>query len=177
LMIVSSMSFFIVKHYEPYSMETKKLALERQIFTQQKEKNILTSISFAEMLQDTYATINIDKKLGDLVEIIKLSNKNIFAVADNKGKFAGIIELHDIKQQLFDSSNFNKTEIRSIMKRPAAVLQEDQDMHAAMEKFDMTHSWYMPVLNKEKEFVGFISQTKVFNKYREILASQGDLYE
>jgi CIC family chloride channel protein len=177
LMIVSSVSFFIVKHYEPYSMETKKLAQDKQIFTQQKEKNILTSISFTEMLQDTYATIDTDKKLGDLVEIIKLSNKNIFAVADTKGKFAGIIELHDIKQQLFDPSNFSKVEIRSIMKKPAAVLQEDQDMHAAMEKFDMTNSWYLPVLNKDRQFVGFISQARVFNKYREILASQRDLYE
>jgi CIC family chloride channel protein len=177
LMIVSAIAFFIVKHYEPYSMETKKLALEKQIFTQQKEKNILTSISFTEMLQDTYATIGIDKKLGDLVEIIKLSNKNIFAVADGKGKFAGIIELHDIKQQLFDPANFNRVEIRSVTKKPAAVLQEDQDMHAAMEKFDMTNSWYLPVLNKDRQFVGFISQTRVFNKYREILASQGDLYE
>jgi chloride channel protein, CIC family len=177
LMIVSSISFFIVKHYEPYSMETKKLALAKEIFTQQKEKNILTSISFTEMLQDTYATVNIDKKLGDLVEIIKLSNKNIFAVSDHKGRFAGIIELHDIKQQLFDAINFDRVEVRSIMKKPAAILQEDQDMHAAMEKFDMTHSWYLPVLDKEKRFVGFISQSRVFNKYREILASQGDLYE
>ena len=177
LMIVSAVSFFIVKHYEPYSMETKKLAQDKQIFTQQKEKNILTSISFTEMLQDTYATIGSDKKLGDLVEIIKLSNKNIFAVADRKGKFAGIIELHDIKQQLFDPSNFSKVEIRSIMKKPAAVLHVDQDMHAAMEKFDITNSWYLPVLNKDRQFVGFISQARVFNKYREILASQRDLYE
>ena len=177
LMLVSSISFFIVKHYEPYSMETKKLALERQIFTQQKEKNILTSISFTEMLQDTYATIGIDKNLGDLVEIIKLSNKNIFAVADNRGLFAGIIELHDIKQQLFEPDNFQKILVRSIMKKPAAILQEDQDMHAAMEKFDITHSWYIPVLDKDKKFVGFISQTRVFNKYREILSSQGDLYD
>ncbi len=177
LMLVSSISFFIVKHYEPYSMETKKLAMEKQIFTQQKEKNILTSISFTEMLQDNYATVGIDKKLGDLVEIIKLSNKDIFAVTDEMGKFSGIIELHDIKQQLFEPAGFDKIEIRSLMKRPPAILQEHQDMHAAMEKFDATRSWYLPVLNREKQFVGFISQTKVFNKYREILASQGDLYE
>jgi chloride channel protein, CIC family len=33
------------------------------------------------------------------------------------------------------------------------------------------------VLDNEKKFVGFISKTKLFNKYREILSSQGDLYE
>jgi CIC family chloride channel protein len=46
-----------------------------------------------------------------------------------------------------------------------------------MEKFDDTQSWYLPVLNNERIFVGFISKTKLFNKYREILASQADLYE
>jgi len=86
LMIVSSISFFIVRSYEPFSMDTKKLALEGQIFTHKKEKNILTSISLDEMLTNDYETIQMDKKLKDLVEIIKRSEKNIFAVTDSKGK-------------------------------------------------------------------------------------------
>lgn len=177
LMIVSSISFFIVKSYEPYSMDIKKLALEGQIFTHKKEKNILTSISLQEILQDKYDSIGIDKKLKDLVEIFKGSDKNIFAVHDAKERFIGIIELNDIKQQLFRPELFEKTTIRSLAKKPAAILQEDQDMHTVMEKFDITQSWYLPVLNKEKKFVGFISKTKLFNKYREILSSQVDLYE
>ena len=63
------------------------------------------------------------------------------------------------------------------MKRPAAILEEGQDMHTVMEKFNITHSWYLPVLNKERKFVGFISKTKLFDKYREILSQQVDLYE
>ena len=177
LMIVSSISFFIVKSYEPYSMETKKLALEGQIFTHQKEKNILTTITLGEMLHDNYESIGIDKKLNDLVEIIKRSEKNIFAVIDSHGKFAGIIELNDIKQRLFEPVQFDRTSIRSLMKKPPAVLQYDQDMNSVMEKFDITQSWYLPVLDKDKKFAGFISKSKLFNKYREIIASQGDLYE
>jgi len=177
LMLVSSISFFIVKTYEPFSMETKKLALEGQIFTHKKEKNILTSISLDSMLQDTYESISMDKKLKDLVEIIKRSDKNIFAVTDGKGRFAGIIELNDIKQRLFIPDQFDKVSIKSLMKKPAAILLEDQDMHSVMEKFDVTQSWYLPVLTKDKKFTGFISKTKLFNKYREFLSSQVDLYE
>ncbi len=177
LMIVSSISFFIVKTYEPFSMETKKLALEGQIFTQKKEKNILTSISLDDMLLDTYDSIGIDKKLTQLVEIIKRSDKNIFAVTDRNEKFVGIIELNDIKQKLFHQEMFDKVPIKSIMKKPAAILFQGQDMHSVMEKFDVTQSWYLPVLNEDKKFLGFISKGKLFNKYREILASQGDLYD
>ncbi len=177
LMIVSSISFFIVKSYEPFSMEIKKLAKEGQIFTHKKEKNILTTIQLADMLQDTYDSISVDKKLKDLVEIIKQSEKNIFAVVDGKERFIGIIELNDIKQRIFQPDQFEKTSIRSLMKKPSAILQLDNDMHTVMEKFDVTQSWYLPVLTKEKKFIGFISKTKLFNKYREILASQSDLYE
>lgn len=177
LMIVSSISFFIVKSYEPYSMDLKKLSLEGQVFTHKKEKNILTSISLSDMLQDKYESINIDKKLKDLVEIIKKSEKNIFAVSDNKDRFAGIVELNDIKQKLFQPDQFEKIAVKSIMKKPAAVLKDDESMYDVMEKFDITQSWYLPVLDKERRFIGFISKTKLFNKYREILSSQGDLYE
>lgn len=177
LMIVSSISFFIVKSYEPYSMEIKKLALEGQVFTHKKEKNILTSINLKEMLQDNYESIGAESKLKDLVEIIKKSEKNIFAVTDTKERFIGIVELNDIKQRLFRPEQFDKIPIRSLMKKPAAVLSISDSMHVVMEKFDITQSWYLPVLDQEKKFIGFISKTKLFNKYREILASQGDLYE
>jgi CIC family chloride channel protein len=177
LMITSSISFFIVKTYEPFSMETKKLALEGQIFTPKKERNILTSIKLEDILQDTYERVSIDKKLQDLIEIVKKSDKNIYAVIDGKERFAGIIELNDIKQRLFKPEQFGLVPIKSLMKKPAAILQNDQDMHSVMEKFDITHSWYLPVLDKDGKFIGFVSKTKLFNKYREILSGHGDLYD
>ncbi len=177
LMIVSSLSFFIVKSYEPFSMDIKKLAKEGQVFTHKKEQNILTSIPLSEMLQDEYKTIGIDKNLKDLVELIKKSDKNIFAVSDSKEKFAGIIELNDIKQKIFQPELFEKTKVLQLMKKPIATIQEDESMLKVMEKFDLSQSWYLPVINKEREFLGFISKTKLFNKYRELLDAQGDLYE
>lgn len=177
LMIVSSISFFIVKSYEPYSMETKKLALEGQIFTHKKERNILTSIRLQHLLQDQYQSILADKKLIDLVEIIKASEKNIFAVHDKKEHFIGIIELNDIKQKLFQPDQFEKIAISTLMKKPPAILHINEDMHSVMQKFDITQSWYLPVLDEKKKFSGFISKTRLFSKYREILSQQKDLYE
>ncbi|MEO5683734.1 MAG: chloride channel protein [Chitinophagaceae bacterium] len=177
LMIVSSISFFIVKTSEPFSMETKKLASLGHIFTHQKEKNILTSITMQEMLEDSYESISMDKKMADLVEMVKRSEKNIFAVHDSRLRFAGIIELNDIKQKLFQPELFAAVPVKSLMKKPAAILREDQDMHSVMEQFDITHSWWLPVLDQERKFVGFISKSRVFNKYREALSQQGDFYE
>ena len=177
LMIVSSISFFIVKTSAPFSMETKKLASEGQIFTHQKEKNILTGMQLSEMVQQNYESINMDRRLPELMEMVKRSERNIYAVHDEKDRFAGIIELNDIKQKIFQPEKFRGLPVSALMKKPPGVIMDDQDMHAVMEKFDITQSWYLPVLDKDKKFVGFISKTKVFNRYREILAQQGDLYE
>ena len=177
LMLTSSISFFIVKSYQRYSMETKQLVKEGEIFTHQKEKNILTSLRLDEMLQDKYDSISIDKNLADLVELIKKSDRNIFAVHDTRNRFVGIIELNDIKQRLFEHSSFEKTSIKSLLKKPAATLAHTMNMHSVMETFDITHSWYLPVLNDDKIFLGFISKSKLFSKYRESLASQTDLYD
>lgn len=174
LMLASSISFFIVKSYEPYSMETKKLAIEGEIFTHQKEKNILTAMRLEDLMQDRYESIPVDRKLRDLVELIKKSERNIFAVNDSKDKFVGIIELNDIKQLMFQPEKFDTVSLRTIVKKPAAILNIDQDMHSVMTAFDISQSWYLPVLDADKRFMGFLSKTKVFNKYREILSSQGD---
>ncbi len=176
LMIVSSISFFMVKQYEPFSMETKQLAKEGQIFTHQKEKNILTSIDMKMMIQDVVDTIPVDQNLAYLVEIVKRTERNVFAVVDQKGNLLGIIEVNDVKQKLFQPELFDATAIRSLLKKPPDLIYEDENMLTVMEKFDISRSWYLPVVNREKKFKGFISKTKLFNKYREILNDQGDLY-
>jgi chloride channel protein, CIC family len=177
LMIVSIISFFIMKHFEPYSMEIKQLALEGQVFTHKKEQNILTNIDLESMLTDAYLSISMDKKLGDLVDLIKRSEKNIFAVEDNNGRFIGIVELNDIKEKLFAPELFDKVYVRELMKDPPDIIRVNERMKTVMEKFDRAKSWYLPVLDSEGKFVGFISKAKIFGQYREALAAQSDLYD
>ncbi|NJO25193.1 MAG: chloride channel protein [Bacteroidia bacterium] len=177
LMIVSIISYFIVKHFEPFSMETKKLALGGQIFTHKKERNILTSLELKSLLTETYLSVSIDKNLEHLVEVIKKSEKNIFAVEDEKGKFAGMIELNDIKKQLFQPDSHKTIPVTTLMKKPPATLHINEDMTLVMGKFDTTQSWYLPVLDNERKFMGFLSKTKLFNEYRKMISAQSDLYE
>jgi CIC family chloride channel protein len=177
LMIVSIISFFIVKHFEPYSMEIKQLAIEGEIFTHKKEGNILTTMNLESILTDKYQSIPMDRKLKDLIDIIKRSEKNIYAVEDRQGRFIGIIELNDIKQKIFNPELFEKTTVRELMKKPPDVIRINEQMQRVMEKFDLAQSWYLPVLDNDGKFVGFISKSKIFSQYREALAAQNDLYD
>ncbi|WP_290798313.1 chloride channel protein [Flavihumibacter sp. UBA7668] len=176
LMLVSAISFFIVKHYEPYSMETKQLAMEGRIFTHRKEDNILSQLKVADFRLELYDTIQIDQSLADLVGLINTSNRNLFAVTDKDNRFTGIVELNDLKGRLFDPVGLSETKIKTYVKKAPALITPDDSMKKVMEKMDITQSWYLPVLNTEKEFLGFLSKTSIFEKYREALANQADLY-
>jgi chloride channel protein, CIC family len=177
LMLVSAISFFIVKHFEPYSMDIKKLAEEGEIFTHKKEQNILTTISLESVLSDDYQSISSNSRFQEFVELVKASDKNIFAVVDHQNRLVGIIELNDVKKLLFDKDRHNKISIKSITKKPRALIYIDESLNKVMEKMDTSQTWYLPVITREKKFVSFISKTKLFQRYRQILAEQSDFYE
>ncbi len=177
LMIVSSLSYFIVRSYQPFSMELRKLAADSGVFSRKKEKSLLASMELNDILSAEYETISADRMLRDLVEVIRRSEKNIYAVTGARGKFAGIIELNDVKQYLFRPADFDKLSVKSLMKKPPAILRPGQDMRSVMEQFDLTRSWYLPVISHEGVFLGFVSKTRLFSKYRELLSGQHDLYE
>lgn len=177
LMLVSAISFFIVKTFEPFSMELKKLAMEGQVFTHKKERNILTSIQLEPLLTQDHLVISVDNKMDALADLIMKSDKNIFAVVDTDNKFVGIIELNDIKKLLFEKEKHTSTSIAQLTKKPRDIIYKGESMLMVMDKFDTTHAWYLPVVDRDKKFNGFISKTRIFEKYREILSAQNDLYE
>jgi len=177
LMIVSSISYTIARHFEPYSMETKHLALRGEIFTHKKEQNILSTISLDEMIDDSYMNISINHTAGDMIKILNQSTKTIFAVHDDERLFAGIIELNDIKKLVLRDDMQANAPISSIVKHPPEIIYYKDTMTEVMKKFDYTHNWHLPVLDGENKFIGFISKSKLFNRYRMSLSEKSDLYE
>jgi len=177
LMIVSSLSYSIVKHFEPYSMETKQLAIEGEIFTHKKEQNILNSISLQEMLGNNFTTISIDSTLSDLIKLIKESNNTVFAVHDIHHCFVGIIELNDVRKLILGKNVQEQLPIEKLVKQPREIIFHNDKMPKVMQKFDKTNTWNLPVIDSDNKFMGFISKSKLFNRYREILAENIDLYE
>lgn len=177
LMIVSSISYTIVKHFEPYSMETKHLALKGEIFTHKKEQNILSTISLEEILDKSYENISVDSTVGDMIKILSESTKTVFAVHDEQCLFVGILELNDIKKYILRKEIEEETGISSLVKHPAEIIYYKDSVTEVMSKFDSTNSWHLPVLNVENKFLGFISKSRLFNRYRLSLSQRSDLYE
>jgi len=43
-------------------------------------------------------------------------------------------------------------------------------MGNVMDIFEDTNSWYLPVVDENKVYLGFVSKSKIFDSYRHVLA-------
>lgn len=168
LMIVAALSFTIVKYFEPFSMDVKALAKKGQIFTHDKDKNILSTMKVSRNVESNFQTVAPEQTLGELIALISKSSRNIFPVVDKDGKLEGIIMLDNIRDVMFRQELYDKITCEELMRQPAAVIHPDESMYEVMKKFDETGAWNLPVIADGK-YAGFISKSSIFSGYRDKL--------
>ena len=168
LMIVSSISFLIAKHHDPFSMEERILARKGKILTDDYDRNVLTVMRINNIIEKDLATVKDTATLGELVEIIKHSHRNTFIVVDDEGNLKGLIDLDDVREIMFNEKLYNLVIVREIMKKPVDVINIHESMHSVMRKFEHTGAWLLPVVDKGK-YIGCVSKTSMFNEYRRML--------
>jgi CIC family chloride channel protein len=54
------------------------------------------------------------------------------------------------------------------------MLTDTDSMELVMEKFDETQAWNLPVVDGEGHYLGFVSKSKIFNVYRDVLVQFSD---
>jgi Chloride channel protein EriC len=168
LMIVSVISFLIAKRFSPMSPELKKLADEGKIFTAEHDKNLLSRIKVADMVDHTSVVIRENASFAELLELVKTTSKNIFAVVDASHRLLGVIALDDIRPVMF-MSDPQHTDIRTFVKAPPVVIKLKNDMPKVIRKFDETGAWDLPVVDAEEKFQGFISKSTILTHYRQLM--------
>jgi chloride channel protein, CIC family len=165
LMIVSSIGYAISKYLEPYSMDTQKLVQKGALYTHDRDHNILTTLKTSDLIETDFQKINPKITFDELVRLIAVSKRNIFPVVNAEEKLLGIILLDNIKTLVFQKKSNKNMRIQDIMIQPPTTVALDESMESAMEKFDKTQVWNLPVIDNGK-YVGFISKSGILSLYR-----------
>ncbi len=76
-----------------------------------------------ELLERDIVSIAPEATLGDLVEAIKASKRNLFAVVAEGRVFNGLITLDDVREIMFRQDLYDTIQVRQLMKVPAATAQ------------------------------------------------------
>jgi chloride channel protein, CIC family len=166
LMIVSSVSFAISKRYEPYSFDIKNMADKGDVFTDDRDRNILSGITISKLIQSEIQTLTLKPSLEELTEKIAGYNQMVFPVVDDKNHLLGIIEFEEIKTHLFNPYKIKFTTIKDVMRAPKEIIDYDETAETIMEKFEKSKADYLPVV-KNKVVIGLISKNALLESYRE----------
>ncbi len=170
LMIVSSISFAISKRFEKHSIDVKNLAKKGNVFTNNKDSNVLATLDVQNLITADYLTITPNENLEKLVDLISHSNQVVFAVVDEKKYLLGIVHFDDIREIIFNNYRVKYTLVKEIMTQPTAIISPNDAMDIVMKKFETSKMAFLPVVNNRK-YNGFISKALVLESYRKQLQS------
>ncbi len=169
LMIVSLCSYATIKLFKKHNIYAMRLAKKGELITHHKDKAVLTFLQINEMLETDIPVVHPDMTLGDVVKVISTSTRNIFPVVDDEGRLQGLVLLNDIRNIMFRPELYDRFKVKKFMVGAPAILKIDYPMDKVMNTFEDTKAWNLPVVDADGVYKGILSQSTVFNHYRDVL--------
>lgn len=168
LLIVSTLAYITIQIFLPYSIYTMRLAKAGDLLTHQKDKAVLTLMKMDKVIERDFKAVKPDMNLKEVVDVISVSKRNLYPVVDDEGYLKGVVLLDDIRNIMFRTDLYKKMHVSRFMTTTPAVIDVNEPMDKVMNTFDKTNAWNLPVTDKGK-YVGFVSKSKIFNSYRQVL--------
>ena len=168
LLIVSTLAYFTIQLFLPYSIYTMRLAKAGDLLTHQKDKAVLTLMKIDKLIETEFKTVRPEMNLKEMVDVISVSTRNLFPVVDSEGYLKGVVQLDDIRNIMFRTDLYKKMHVSRFMTAAPAMIDINESMDKVMHTFDKTNAWNLPVVDNGK-YVGFVSKSKIFNSYRQVL--------
>ncbi|MDF2448214.1 MAG: chloride channel protein [Bacteroidota bacterium] len=168
LMIVSSISYIIVKFFHPQSLDVRKLRERGAVISEDRDESILGRIDTLQLIETDFAAIHYKSSLRKIVETIKHTRRNIFPVIKKDNKLLGIIYLDHIKEEMFNPDLYDVVTAKEVMRKARTVIDVKEDIFSIMEKFEKSGQWNLPVVDNGM-YIGFLSKSSILNKYRQEL--------
>ena len=169
LILTATVSYGVTRMIEPYSIYTKRIAKRGELLTHDSDQAVLTLLKTSDLVEADFGTIKIDASLRELVNVVSKSSRNIFPVVDSRNHFQGFVSLEDIRRDMFKTELYDNQHVYNYMKSAPAYVYVDEKMDSVMKKFETTGAWNLPVVEKDRTYVGFVSKSKIFSSYREQL--------
>lgn len=178
LMITSAISYFINRSKFKYSIYTKPLAESGALLSlEDKDTTVLNMMKLRYLIEKKdYLILDCNDLISARMNDILQSKRNIFPVVDEKQQFKGLIYVEDVLRAVNNPESAQLTANDLMAPAPKVLLLTDS-MQVVLEKMEQENVWLLPALNEQGQFLGFVSKTAIFNKYRAMLRRQADYME
>ncbi len=168
LMITACISFAVGYWFDPDSIYTKQLRLRGELLTHDKDQSVFVFLKLDDLMETDFIRIRPRMTLGDMVHIISSAHRNIFPVIDDFGRLLGVVQLDDLREDMFKREKYGHPITDYMIQPPDRILQHES-IQSILPKFEDKRTWMLPVVDKEGRYLGFISKSRILNAYREQL--------
>ena len=169
LILTATIAYGTIRIFEKYSIYTKRIAQSGELLTHDSDQAVLTLLRTESLVETDFTPVRIDDTLQSLVDAVAVSERNIFPVLDGKKQFQGYVDLSDIRRDMFRTDLYNTAHVYNYMRSAPEYVLPDEPMESVMRKFSKTGAWNLPVVDRERHYLGFVSKSRIFNAYREEL--------
>lgn len=169
LMMVSLVSYGTILVFEKHSIYAIRLAKRGELITHHKDKAVLTFLKVEDLLETDIPTVKPGYTLGEMVKVVSTCTRNIFPVVNDEGKLMGMVLINDIRNIMFRPELYDRFTVEKFMVGAPAKVEITSSMEEVMAKFENTKAWNLPVVDNKGIYKGILSQSSVFNSYREVL--------
>lgn len=175
LMITTAISYAINRSSQKHSIYTKALADKGELLSHEdKDTTVLNQMKLKYVTEKNYPKLIMDDLITTKMNEIIQSHKNICAVTDESDDFKGVVYVEDIFSELMSNEEKDNITVSHFVQSAPVTVNETDDLKAVLKKMEQENAWILPVINNQNQFLGFVSKTSVFNKYRALLMRQGD---
>ncbi|MBO4751630.1 MAG: chloride channel protein [Bacteroidales bacterium] len=176
LLLTSAVTYICVNPFEKHSIYARDLAKHGDLLTHDKDASAWQLINMRELIETNFVIVRIGDTLGDLVEAIKYSKRNLFPVLDPDDKFVGIIVLDDVRKIIFSPELYNRYEVTELMQpySDLDVVHLSDSPQDVVEKFHMSNRYNLIVVDDHDRYVGFLSRANTFSAYRRFISESSD---
>jgi CIC family chloride channel protein len=168
LMITSTIAYITILWFTKHSIYTHRLAERGELLTHHKDEVVLTLMKLDSVIEKDFISVGIDDSLGKIIEAVSKSRRNIFPVLNDEDELVGIVLLDNIREIMFQREKYDETFVSDVMVSPPEMVDLCDNMDLVMKKFNNSSAWNLPVI-KDGKYLGFVSKSKIFNAYRDVL--------
>ncbi len=174
LMVTAACSYLCVSPFEKYSVYTQPLAEKDNLRTHNKDKYALRKLPWHRTIDTNILTIPVHSTLRTYTDVIAQCKRNLFVVIDENNLFSGLLVMDDHRDVIFKQELYDKVHVEDLMIEPEEFIYDDDTAAIVLEKFKRTGNFNMPVITRDRKYIGFVSKAKFLSEYQTFIADNSE---
>jgi CIC family chloride channel protein len=173
LIVVSSVSTMIARHFEPFSIYTRGLGKSGRLITHHRDRAALTLLRTKDLIDTDFSCLDSDSDLSVLSSLIVSHPSSCYPVKDQSGEYLGFVCSREILPVISDPELRHNMILEDLIHDSRARLDVSMDAMSFFDAFEQSDEDELPVFENGK-LAGIVTRKKLYAAYRAKVAELSD---